>query len=260
MTIQLNVGLNILQAQDYDGLNQPGPVTPQVSITRQQDPTPVTPTSPTTPTDPSVPLIAKIPADVRPNPTPIAITTPAPQPAENPCYDSSKTNSLSASNLTIIANCINRSIATGEKIILPVRVNGGSAPFALSINWGDDVNELKSVADAEYHNYEHIYETAGIINVALKTTDSKGATSFLQTVVQVNGDSAAASPIASGSTFATIVAGLGSIWTEAPVPLYWSAVTLVLGFWVGDIVQRVLLRGKYTVRVRQQPPTAFNRH
>ncbi len=258
VTIQLQVGLNILQSQDYDGLNQPGPVTSQVHITREEDPVPVTPTSPTTPSDPNVPVVATTPADVEPNPTPSVAT--APQPAENPCFDSSKTSLLDPNHPTIIANCINRSIATGEKITLPIRITGGSAPFALSINWGDSLTELKSVADMEYHNYEHIYQTAGIIDVTLKTTDSKGATSFLQTVVQVNGDNVAGSATGTGSTFATISAGLGSIWTEAPVPLYWSAVTLVLGFWVGDIVQRVLLKGKYGIKGGKKPPTTFNRH
>ena len=260
VTIQLNVGLNILQAQDYDAANQPGPVTPQVRITREQDPVIVTPTSPTAPSNPSVPVVATTPADVAPNPTSVVVTAPAPQPAENPCYDLSKTSALNLDHPTIIANCINRSIASGEKITIPIRVIGGSAPFALSINWGDNSTDLKSITDTEYHNYEHVYQTAGIIEVNLKTTDGKGATSFLQTVVQVNGDGTAGAPVASGSTFATITAGLTSIWTEAPVPLYWSAVTLVLGFWIGDVVQRVLLKGKYGSRAVKKLSTAFTRH
>jgi hypothetical protein len=255
--IQLTVGDNILQSQDYDGLNQPGPVTAQVLITRQEDPIPVTPTSPSGPSDPDVPVVATTPADVTPDATPPVIAPVAPQPAENPCYNASKTDELNPANPTIIANCINRSIAAGEKIILPIKVTGGAAPYALSINWGDGVIELKSVADMEYHDYEHVYQTAGIINVDLKTTDSKGATSFLQTVVQVNG-SAATSASGSTSTFATITAGLANIWTEAPVPVYWAAVTLVVGFWVGDIVQRLLLRGKYAGG--KHHPTHFNHH
>jgi len=246
--IQLNLGTNTLQSQNYDLMNQPGPVTAQVSIIRLEDPIVATTTPPQAPTPPVVKEIATTKTDIDPTPTPIVITEPATQPAENPCYDTSKNTETASANPTIIANCINRSIYAGQKIILPIRVTGDHAPFSLSINWGDGITELKTVADTDYHDYEHIYQKAGIIDVALKTTDAKGETSFLQTVVQVNND-APASPIgASGSTFATITAGLRSIWTEAPVPLYWAAVTLVLGFWVGDIFQRFNAKGKYSTK------------
>ena len=261
MSVQLNVGTNVLQTLNYDSFNQPGPATAAVYIIRIQDPVPVTPTSSSTPSDPTVKPIASIPADLKPTPTPIVVTTPVPQPAENPCYDITRDADLALANPTIMANCINRSIFTGEKITLPIRVSGGLAPFALSIDWGDGITELKSVADTDYHDYEHVYQSSGIINVALKTTDSNGSTSFLQTVVQVNGNSAGtATPAGPSGTFATISAGLSSIWTQAPIPLYWAAVTLVLGFWVGDIVQRVLAKGKHGTKqlpkIRHHPRRA----
>ena len=257
-TIQLQVGVNILQSQDYDGLNQPGPVTAQVQITREQDPAPITTTTPAqTPTITTTrpPTIATVPADIVPDPTP-PIVDPAPQPADNPCFESSKKDALALATPTIITNCINRSISAGEMITLPIRVTGGAAPFALTIDWGDGITESKSVLDTEYHNYDHTYAAAGIIRVGLKTTDSNGSTAFLQTVVQING-TPVASATGSPSAFATITANLGSIWTEAPVPLYWAAVTLVLGFWFGDIFQRVFTKGSYATK---RPRAPVNRH
>lgn len=228
--IQLIVGINILQSQDYDGLNQPGPTTAQVVITREAVPVPVIPTS-----NPDIPVIATTPTDIQSDPQPPTVTPVAPQPTVNPCFDTSKTDELDPDNPTIIANCIKRSIFTGDTISLPIRIVGGTAPYALSIDWGDGITELKTVLDNEYHTYQHSYSRAGIINVSLKTTDAKGITSFLQTVVQVNGTTPAGAP-------SSIVAGLGSIWTEAPVPLYVAAVTLVLGFWVGDVFQRLFVK------------------
>jgi hypothetical protein len=249
--IQLVVGVNILQSQDYDGLNQPGPVTAQVQITREQDPVPVISV------DPDVPTIAKTPADIAPDLTP-PVVAPAPQPTVNPCFDTSKTDALNPANPTIIANCIKRSIFTGDTVTLPIRVTGGTPPYALSIDWGDGFTELKTVLDTEYHNYQHTYKTAGILGVSLKTTDAKGITSFLQTVVQVNGTAAAAG---SSSSFTSIISGLGSVWTEAPVPLYVAAVTLVLGFWVGDIFQRIFMGGAHGAhKGGRRPPTAMHRH
>ena len=245
--IQLVSGANTLQSQDYDGLNQPGPATAQVTITREQDAAPVTSVSPTTPT------IAKLPTDIAPNPAQPTIA-PALQPTVNPCFDTSKTNTLNPAYPTIIANCIQRSIFSGDMMTLPIRIAGGIAPYALSIDWGDGLTELKSVVYNDYHNYQHTYKTSGIINVSINTTDAHGNTSFLQTVVQVNGSAPAGAGV---STIGNITAGLGSIWTEAPVPLYWAAVMLVLGFWVGDIFQRVFSK---TPRSGKKPPTTFNRH
>lgn len=249
--IQLVVGVNILQSQDYDGLNQPGPATSQITITREQDPVPLVTTA-----DPEVPLIATEPADITPDPTP-AVVTPAPQPDINPCFDTSKTDALNPENPTIIANCIKRSVFTGDTITIPIRIAGGTAPYALSIDWGDGITELKTVLDSEYHNYEHTYKTAGIIGVSLKTTDAKGITSFLQTVVQVNGTAA---PITGSTSFNNFTSGLGSIWTEAPVPLYVAAVTLVLGFWVGDLFQRLFVKDAKGTKGRKYPPVHRNRH
>jgi hypothetical protein len=251
-TIQLIVGVNILQSQDYDGLNQPGPVTDQVQITRQQDLVPVTTVNP------EVPIVATTPADIAPDPNP-PIVTPAPQPSVNPCFDTSKTDNLNPANPTIIVNCIQRSIFTGDTITLPVRIAGGTAPYAFWINWGDGVTELKSVADMNYHNYQHTYKTAGILGISLKTSDANGITSFLQTVVQVN--STVPAGAGGSTTVGTFISGLGSIWTEAPVPLYVAAVTLVLGFWVGDIFQRLFVKGPRTIGkgTSKKPPTSFNR-
>jgi hypothetical protein len=248
--VQLIVGLNILQAQDYDGLNQPGPATSQIRITREQDSTPITSVNPETPP------IATSPADIAPNPNPIA-TPPAPQPTVNPCFDTSKTDSLNPVDPTIIANCIKRSVFTGDTITIPLRVTGGTAPYALSIDWGDGLTDLKTVLDSNYHNYEHTYKTAGIIGVSFKTTDAKGVTSFLQTVVQVNG---VTTPGVTTSPFNKIATGLSSVWTEAPVPLYVAAVTLVVGFWVGDIFQRLFAKDGKGPRGGKKQTTYRRRH
>lgn len=249
--IQLVVGVNILQSQDYDGLNQPGPVTAQVVITREQDPV-VTPTTP----DPEVPITATAPVDIAPNPTPPVVAPIAPQPTVNPCFDTSKTDALDPENPTIIANCIKRSVFTGDTVSLPIRITGGTKPYALWIDWGDGTTDLKTVLNTDYHNYEHTYKTAGIFVIKLKTTDAKGVTSFLQTVVQVNGS---ATPGTTTSAFTNFTNGLGTIWTEAPVPLYVAAVTLVLGFWVGDIFQRVFAKDVRRTKQRKYP-THHNRH
>ena len=76
VVITLSAGNNILQAQNYDGLNQPGPVTDQHLVRY----TPAVGVSPNEP-----PIVSRnqplpvIPTPPRPQPT-------APQPSVNPCY------------------------------------------------------------------------------------------------------------------------------------------------------------------------------
>jgi hypothetical protein len=227
VTITLQIGTNILQSQNYDGLNQPGPITAQVTITREAIVDPPAPNE-----EPTVPEVAQLPADISTDPTP-PITEPAPQPALNPCFSDPRTQDQSSAIPVIYVSCINRTIFAGETIDLPVIINGGLAPYALKIDWGDGVTDLKSIVDSAYRTFQHRYENAGTVSVRLTTTDARNNESILQTIVQVNG-----SPVKSESNFASITGGFESIWTEAPVPLYWAAVALVLGFWVGDIFQR----------------------
>ena len=229
-TIPLNNGENILQSENYDALNQAGPKTSQVIITKESNSA--------IPGTSGIPEIAKTDADITVVKNPV-YTAPAPQPSENPCYTQKDVDEKIESWPTIRVTCISRNIFAGETFGMPVKIIGGQAPFALSIDWGDGLADLKSVIDDQYHTYQHVYKDSGALSVKMKTTDALGVTSFMQTVVAVNG-----SPAGAPSTFASIAGGFESVWSEAPVPMYWIAVTLVVGFWIGDIFHRYYTSAK----------------
>jgi hypothetical protein len=125
-----------------------------------------------------------------------------------------------------------------------VQIKGGSAPYALHIDWGDSKTELVSISDNKINNLKHVYEDAGFHKVVLTTTDAKGATSQLQTVVSTNGPAA---PSGTTSPVDEISNTVASVWVKAPVPLYLAAVMLLLGFWAGDIYQRIT-QPKHTLK------------
>lgn len=226
ITIQLVSGANVLQSQDYDGLNQPGPSTAQVLITLEEEIQTIPPTEET-----AAP-IATTPADIEKDPNPPVVPTVL-QPTQNPCYDVRDQDMSSSPSPIIRIACITRNIFAGQTLELPVKVQGGIAPYGLTIDWGDGQTDLKSVTNTVYHTYQHTYQNAGDLNIKLNTTDANGVKSFIQAVVEVNG-----TPAAPGATFASVGRNFDTIWTNAPVPLYFAAVALVLGFWVGDIFQR----------------------
>lgn len=224
ITTQLIAGTNVLQAQNYDGLNQPGPTTPQIIITYNEQTTPATDTATNSTQTP-------------PNPTPVTPIPVAPQPSENPCFNLKTQASRQTHGPLIQVGCVHRNIYVGETLGLPISLIGGIAPYALAANWGDTKQDLVAVTNNEPRTLSHTYNTSGYYQIVLTATDSNGLTARTQTVVSVDGDPTVA-PV---SGIEKIINTAQAIWVNAPVPLYVAVVTLAIGFWVGDIFQRVSL-------------------
>ena len=240
VTVQLLEGINTLQAQNYDGINQPGPTTPQVSITYEPDvaaaETPVTP-------------VVTEPDQLEPGSTVPAVPITVPQPSIQPCYNlPNNTAAVSTKTPLISVSCIQRNLFIGDTLRLNVLIHGGIAPYALLVEWGDGKTDLSSISDNSIYALEHTFQTSGFHQVVLNTTDSKGEKSRIQTVVGVNG-----APATGGTNpLEGIGKNIASIWIEAPVPLYVAAVTLVAGFWIGDIFQRIILNRAPRARLRHK--------
>ncbi len=230
ITIQLLEGINTLQAQNYDGMNQPGPLSPQVSITYQ-------PEIVINPENPSNPVVAA-PQQLDPAPTIPSVPITVPQPSTQPCYDLPKANATTNTATPLISvGCIHRNYSVGDTIQLPFSVSGGSAPYALLVEWGDGKTDLISISDSSIQKVRHAYETPGFKEITLHTTDSKGVKSQIQTVVVINGTPVGAAPLSPTDSF---FRSFNTFWVQASVPLYIAALTLVLGFWIGDIFQHFL--------------------
>ena len=124
------------------------------------------------------------------------------------------------------------SVYVGEEFQLPITIVGGKSPYALSVDWNDETIDLKSLNETGKQTLTHTYKTPGLKQVTLRVTDNSGATFFIQTVVEVNGAAT------SGGVIEDIGSSLQRLWIEAPVPLYWLAVVLTVGFWLGDLFDR----------------------
>lgn len=247
VTVQLVAGNNVLQAQNYDGANQPGPTTPQIVVTYNE---PVTPPSTGTPggTTPESTEVATTKPQVPKNPNPVTPTPTAPQPSANPCFNTNATSTTQTNGPLISVGCIYRNIFAGETLALPVTIKGGLAPYALIADWGDSKQDLVTFHDNNEHMLEHTYAIAGFHQISLKVTDSNGITAQTQTVVTVNGTTTPA-PVTPGDK---IVDTAKSVWVNASVPLYIAAVALALGFWIGEIFQRVMLN-RHKIGGRNRP-------
>lgn len=229
--VQLLKGTNVIQAQNYDALNQPGPVTEQVEIAFEPDEEPA-------------PSEVNTAADITIDPS--ISFPPAPQPSLNPCYDPQPPEGQTQLWLTV--PCITRNIFVGEKLDLPVYITGGIGPYALSVNWGDaDTSELFSFQTSGRHIVSHTYTIPKAKSISLHLADSKGESFQMQTVTVVNGDESTA--VTGVSPLQNALNNLSEVWVEASVPVYWAAVSLFGGFWIGDLFHSFISTQK-TIRRR----------
>ncbi len=122
----------------------------------------------------------------------------------------------------------------GEQLTWPIILSGGTGPYAISVDWGDNTDpDLISQPFAGTFDIKHVYERAGVYNIIVKATDSNGAVAFLQVVGIANG--AIAEEAAPTDAVRTVIR---VIW--------WPAVALfpllLLAFWLGKRHEVTALR------------------
>jgi len=126
-----------------------------------------------------------------------------------------------------------RGAPPGQVLTWPILLNGGAAPYALSIDWGDgSASSLQSVASAGSVTISHTYQVAGVYKVIIKATDKNGSEAFLQLVGQATGAVQSNTKGGNGTVVETRV-----LWW----PMFALLVLIFVGFWVGRRYQlRVL--------------------
>jgi len=222
MTVDLPLGQNVLTALNFDNVNQPGPATPAVTITliqRGGDGDVVLPVAPLIP-GPSLPT----------NPS---FIPGKPATTGKECYTyTPDAASVPGGKLLVAVVCIPRIIEKNTDYTLGVIVRGGTPPYALNIDWGNDSPDaLVSISQSGYTKINFRYASAGPFNITLNAADAQGDAAQVETAVQVNGE------------VKPIITAIGealspSAWFSSPVPLYAVAVIVTLAFWDGDLFDR----------------------
>jgi len=81
-----------------------------------------------------------------------------------------------------------RGAQPGSNLSWPITISGGTVPYALSVDWGDQTTpDLISRATAGDLTLNHIYKQSGVYKVTIKATDKNGEAAFLQVVGIGNG-------------------------------------------------------------------------
>lgn len=232
LTTQLDAGQNVLSAKNYDFDNQAGPDTPDVTITLNVTaPPPSTPpvASGTTDDSQTTPAVAgdtQAEEQAAPPENPAAIINDAD--ATTVC-DNQKVGALnSGGKLKVAVDCIPRVFKANVTYSVGFQVSGGSAPYAVDIDWGDGKtpHTLISLTSASYKTVHIVYAEAGSYTIKVKVSDSQGLPAYVQTAATVAGDNGPIAAITNAITHAQ--------WFNTPVPAYSLAVTLTVGFWASQ--------------------------
>jgi len=140
--------------------------------------------------------------------------------------------------LTLTSAYAERGAPPGTQLEWPVILNGGTGPYAISVDWGDGSSpSLISASAAGTITLTHTYKVAGVYRVIVKATDKNGNEAFLQLVGQATG----AIQSNGNSKGSTIVIQKQIIWW----PLLAMLPLILLSFWVGRRHQMHTLRRQF---------------
>lgn len=142
--------------------------------------------------------------------------------------------SFGGAQLVLNTDAVFRGTFPNQDLNVPIDIIGGSAPYAVNIQWGDTTNKVVPRNDNQTFNTTHAYTKPGTYQISLQATDALGRVGFLTVAAIVNGQPATgvASAAASGDTTNKLLA----LW-----PLYTSSVAVVVSFWLGERREKHIL-------------------
>lgn len=139
--------------------------------------------------------------------------------------------------LLLNTDAVFRGAFPDETLTIPVDILGGTAPFALNIQWGDSTNKVVPRNDNVGFTVDHVYEKPGTYQISLQATDARGRVAFLTVAAIINGQPG--SVIAAVAENTSTVSRLLALW-----PLYTSLVAIVISFWLGERREKRILTKK----------------
>jgi hypothetical protein len=153
-------------------------------------------------------------------------------------YNNSQFVTSGVTQFTLSSLYALRGANPNEQLNWPIIINGGTAPYALSVDWGDGKPAtLYSEQFAGTVIISHTYNSAGTYVIIIKGTDKDGQTAFLQLVGQANGAVTQQTGKTSGKESGTITI-IKVIWIPAAlcIPL------IFVSFWLGRRYELAALR------------------
>ncbi len=173
----LFTGSNVLNAQDYNITDQPGPSTSNVTIT-------YTPPAP-------------------PPPTPMPTPTSTPQNDQTVYGNNSSNSSTDTSNPLILSSDFQyNTTTTGTLFTWQMDIQGGTPPYVVTVDWGDGTTSTYTFTEDPVFTITHQYAKVGYYPIKVTSKDATGQKRLIQlaTIVRKKGAKSIIPPAASGSS------------------------------------------------------------
>lgn len=140
-------------------------------------------------------------------------------------------------NFIITSDSVYKGTVPGKSLSWQIHIEGGVAPFAFNIEWGDGQTELLSRSASGDFTIQHTYDHAGGYKggyvVTVNGVDAEGTKAILQVVAIVN------NPV--GTLAPTQVTPPSSWWRLLVAwPLWLVLVLMLISFWLGERRQRTV--------------------
>lgn len=153
-------------------------------------------------------------------------------------YNNKQFEGGAGSQFTLSSLYALRGANPGEQLNWPMVITGGSAPYALSVDWGD--GKAPALYSEPFNGnviINHTYSSAGTYVVIVKGTDKDGQTAFLQLVGQANG-AVTQSASNAGNKDGSVITATKVLWIPAAlcIPL------IFVSFWLGRRYELAALR------------------
>lgn len=200
--IDLYEGRNDLIARQYDDLNQSSPDSDTITVYY------VPPAA--------QPTLPESPAPSKPTP---GRSSPGAPPAPG----------VAEFQLIINYDYTQQGVFTNQPFRFPIQFMGGTSPYAISIDWGDDKTNVYSRQNSDKFTTDHIYRATGYKIVIIRVSDSKGNQAYLQFVVLVSGID---------SPFIAQLFGKGCTLANWQTILFWCLLAAIIGFLIGLAVAK----------------------
>ncbi len=152
-------------------------------------------------------------------------------------FNDSQFNPSGTPLLVLTSDYARRGANPGDTLLWPIILSGGTGPYAISIDWGD--NKPQDLISQQFQgvvDLKHIYDTAGVYNVIIKATDKNGLTAYLQVIGVANG--AVTQSAGNGDAGSEIITIEKVLWLPAliMIPL------ILISFWLGRRYELSTLR------------------
>lgn len=133
---------------------------------------------------------------------------------------------LGGAQLLLNTDAVYRGVFPGQPLNISISIIGGTAPYAVNIQWGDSTNKIIPRNDNLTFTASHTYSKPGTYQITLQADDGQSRVAYITVAAIVNGQPAVA---LTASATTSKMNKLLALW-----PLYTAIVAMVISFWLGE--------------------------